>query len=157
MNFVPDIEFQSKEDIKAFQEQKMQEQLAYLQAHSPFYQKLFSAYNIDINKIKIMCTITFCSKSFFKSFFRIEWNDLKDSIFKEIQIFFTSNLKENSTFKDDIYENLKEKVVGVPYYKPIDDILYCKRILKILINYRYEEAVGLLDQFLIHWFHYYFV
>lgn len=54
MNFVPDIEFQSKEAIKAFQEQKMQEQLAYLQAHSPFYQKLFSAYNIDINKIKTL-------------------------------------------------------------------------------------------------------
>lgn len=54
MNFVPDIEFQSKEVIKAFQEQKMQEQLAYLQAHSPFYQKLFSAYNIDINKIKTL-------------------------------------------------------------------------------------------------------
>lgn len=32
----------------------MQEQLAYLQAHSPFYQKLFSAYNIDINKIKTL-------------------------------------------------------------------------------------------------------
>lgn len=54
MNFVPDIEFQSKEVIKAFQEQKMQEQLTYLQAHSPFYQKLFSAYNIDINKIKTL-------------------------------------------------------------------------------------------------------
>lgn len=54
MNFVPDIEFQSKEVIKAFQEQKMQEQLAYLQAKSPFYQKLFSAYNIDISKIKTL-------------------------------------------------------------------------------------------------------
>lgn len=54
MNFVPDIEFQSKEVIKAFQEQKMQEQLAYLQAHSPFYQKLFAAYNINTSKIKTL-------------------------------------------------------------------------------------------------------
>lgn len=54
MNFVPDIEFQSKEAIKAFQEQKMQEQLAYLQAHSPFYQKLFAAYNINTSKIKTL-------------------------------------------------------------------------------------------------------
>lgn len=54
MNFVPDIEFQSAESIKAFQEQKLQEQLAYLQAKSPFYQKLFAAYNIDVTKIKTL-------------------------------------------------------------------------------------------------------
>lgn len=54
MNFVPDIEFQSAEAIKAFQEQKLQEQLAYLQAKSPFYQKLFAAYNIDVTKIKTL-------------------------------------------------------------------------------------------------------
>lgn len=51
MKFVPEIEFQSRETIKRFQEQKMQTQLAYLQANSPFYQKLFSRYHIDINRI----------------------------------------------------------------------------------------------------------
>lgn len=59
MNFVPEIEFQSREVIKAFQEQKMQEQLSYLQAHSPFYQKLFAAYNIDISKIKTLEDLEF--------------------------------------------------------------------------------------------------
>lgn len=54
MNFVPEIEFQSREVIKAFQEKKMQEQLAYLKAKSPFYQKLFAACNIDVSKIKTL-------------------------------------------------------------------------------------------------------
>ena len=54
--------------------------------------------------------------SYYCSYFK---NRIKPE--EEIQIFFMSNLKENSTFKDDIYENLKEKVVGVTYYKPIDD------------------------------------
>lgn len=51
MKFVPEIEFQSRETIKRFQEQKMQTQLAYLQANSPFYQKLFSRYHIDVSRI----------------------------------------------------------------------------------------------------------
>lgn len=51
MKYIPEIEFQSRETIKRFQEQKMREQLAYLQANSPFYQKLFSRYHIDINRI----------------------------------------------------------------------------------------------------------
>ena len=52
MNFVPDIEFQPKAVIKAFQEEKMKEQLAYLKAHSPYYQKLFNNHHIDIGKIE---------------------------------------------------------------------------------------------------------
>lgn len=54
MNYVPEIEFQPREVIKAFQEKKMQEQLAYLKAKSPFYQKLFAACNIDVSKIKTL-------------------------------------------------------------------------------------------------------
>ena len=52
MNFVPDIEFQPKAVIKAFQEEKMKEQLAYLKAYSPYYQRLFNNHHIDIGKIE---------------------------------------------------------------------------------------------------------
>jgi len=51
MKYLPEIEYQSRETIKRFQEQKMQAQLAYLQAHSPFYQKLFSRCHIDVKRI----------------------------------------------------------------------------------------------------------
>ena len=46
------IEFQPKEEIKLFQEQKLKEALQYLQAHSPFYQKMFRENNIDIEQIR---------------------------------------------------------------------------------------------------------
>ncbi len=47
-----DIEFASKEEIKAYQERLLHQQLAYLQAHSPFYQRLFKANHIDIDSIR---------------------------------------------------------------------------------------------------------
>ncbi|MBQ6071063.1 MAG: AMP-binding protein [Bacteroidales bacterium] len=50
--FIPEIEFQPKEVIKAFQEEKLRNQIAYLQAHSPFYQRLFSEHHILVDKIK---------------------------------------------------------------------------------------------------------
>ncbi len=52
MIFIPEIEFQPKEVIKAFQEEKLRNQIAYLQAHSPFYQRLFSEHHILVDKIK---------------------------------------------------------------------------------------------------------
>ncbi len=51
MNFKPEIEFQPKAVIKAFQEEKMREQLAYLKANSPFYQEVFAENRIDVEKI----------------------------------------------------------------------------------------------------------
>ena len=47
-----DIEYQSPEEIKAFQEGKLHEALLYLKEHSPYYQRMFASYGIDINKIK---------------------------------------------------------------------------------------------------------
>lgn len=47
-----DIEFQSPEEIKAFQEQKLHEALKYLAANSPYYRRMFDSYGIDINKIQ---------------------------------------------------------------------------------------------------------
>lgn len=49
---ISEIEFQPKEIIKAFQEDKMQSMLQYLQANSPYYQKLFKAHHIDIASIR---------------------------------------------------------------------------------------------------------
>lgn len=48
---IPEIETADPATIRAFQEEKLQVQLAYLQQHSPYYQKLFKHHQIDINKI----------------------------------------------------------------------------------------------------------
>ena len=47
-----DIEFQKPEEIKVFQEQKLHEALLYLADHSPYYQRMFRSYGIDVNKIR---------------------------------------------------------------------------------------------------------
>lgn len=53
-----DIEFATAFEIKAFQEQKLREQLEYLQNHSPFYQRLFKTNGIDINAIRTLEDLT---------------------------------------------------------------------------------------------------
>ncbi|MCQ2336906.1 MAG: AMP-binding protein [Paludibacteraceae bacterium] len=53
-----DIEFASRSEIKAFQEQKLHEQLAYLQNKSKFYQRLFKQNGIDINAIRTLEDLT---------------------------------------------------------------------------------------------------
>ena len=47
-----DIEYQSVEQIKTYQENLLHEALAYLQAHSPYYQRMFDRYGIKIERIK---------------------------------------------------------------------------------------------------------
>ncbi len=47
-----DIEFKSATEIKQFQEALLQQQLAYLQAHSPYYQRVFAHKNIDVTTIQ---------------------------------------------------------------------------------------------------------
>ena len=48
----PEIQFRSPEDIKSYQEEQLAKALAYLQAHSKFYQQMFAEHHIDINQIK---------------------------------------------------------------------------------------------------------
>lgn len=54
MELFPLIEKSSIQDIKTFQEEKLQELLRYLEAHSPFYQKLFNENNIQISNIQTL-------------------------------------------------------------------------------------------------------
>ena len=49
---INDIEYQSAEEIKVYQEGLLHEALAYLQAHSPYYQRMFESYGIHIDKIQ---------------------------------------------------------------------------------------------------------
>ncbi len=49
-----DIEFQKPEEIKTFQEQKLQEAMQYLANYSPYYQRMFRSYGIDPAKIKYL-------------------------------------------------------------------------------------------------------
>lgn len=50
----PGMQFLSPEEIRLYQETRLAETLAYLQAHSPFYQRMFAEHSIDINRIKKM-------------------------------------------------------------------------------------------------------
>lgn len=52
--FIPDIEIQSKQKIKAFQEEKLIDQLKYLKENSPFYRRFFKENSIDIEEIKLL-------------------------------------------------------------------------------------------------------
>ncbi|MEI7485851.1 MAG: AMP-binding protein [Chryseobacterium sp.] len=54
MEFYPSIEKSDIQEIKKFQEQKLQELLTYLEIHSPFYQKLFKENNINIADIQTL-------------------------------------------------------------------------------------------------------
>lgn len=51
---IPNIETQSIEDIKAHQEQKLQDVLGYVNTHSRYYQHLFKAQKIDIKTIQTL-------------------------------------------------------------------------------------------------------
>lgn len=51
---IPPIEQKSKEEIKQFQEEKLREQLRYLQSNSPFYHRLFAKHLIDIRAIRTL-------------------------------------------------------------------------------------------------------
>ena len=53
-----DIEFESPAVIKAFQEKRLQEALAYLQAKSPYYQRSFRENGVDVNSIRYLEDLT---------------------------------------------------------------------------------------------------
>lgn len=50
----PDIQFLPAEQIKLFQEQRLRDMLAYLQAHSTFYRRMFADHSIDISRIRTL-------------------------------------------------------------------------------------------------------
>jgi phenylacetate-CoA ligase len=54
LEFYPSIEKSDIQEIKKFQEQKLQELLIYLENNSPFYQKLFKENNINISDIQTL-------------------------------------------------------------------------------------------------------
>lgn len=55
--FYPEIENQSWDDIKIFQEQKLRETIAYLAKNSPFYQKKFIEWGIKPKDIKTLADL----------------------------------------------------------------------------------------------------
>ena len=52
INYEQDIEFASPAEQKAFQEDLLRQQIAYLQSHSPYYQRLFAQHQIDVSSIR---------------------------------------------------------------------------------------------------------
>lgn len=60
-----DIEFATASEIKAFQEEKLREQIAYLNSHSPFYSAMFKRAGIDpcsIRSIEDLARLPFTDK-----------------------------------------------------------------------------------------------
>ncbi len=51
---ISEIEFQPREVIKAYQEERLRDMLQYLQTHSPYYQRLFEENHIHIASIKTL-------------------------------------------------------------------------------------------------------
>ena len=49
-----DIEFETIERIREFQEDKLRQQIAYLAEHSPFYRRMFATHHIDPDSIRTM-------------------------------------------------------------------------------------------------------
>jgi phenylacetate-CoA ligase len=54
MKLIPDIELQSTERIKLFQEEKLMELLRYIYQHSPFYQNLLREHNVKIESVRTL-------------------------------------------------------------------------------------------------------
>ncbi len=54
MNFSPETVFQPKDTIKAMQEKRLQELMAYLAVHSPFYKKMFADKGVDPAAVKTL-------------------------------------------------------------------------------------------------------
>src|SRR6478752_367008 len=52
MSKTVEIEFQSKEKVKSFQEEKLKIHLEYLAQHSPFYQQHFKRHGITVDNIR---------------------------------------------------------------------------------------------------------
>ncbi len=57
MQYIPEIERQPLAQQAIFQSRKLQELLQYLQANSPYYQRIFREQNIDINSVKTLADI----------------------------------------------------------------------------------------------------
>ena len=49
-----DIEFSTPAEIKAFQEERLRAQMAYLAAHSPYYRKMFAGKGVDPSSIRTL-------------------------------------------------------------------------------------------------------
>jgi phenylacetate-CoA ligase len=52
MNRIPEIELQSQETIRDFQEKRLKEALHYVSRHSPYYKKIFQEHNIPSDSVR---------------------------------------------------------------------------------------------------------
>ena len=58
MKYSTDTSFLSADKIKAMQQERFLETLAYVATHSPFYKEQFKSKNIDPSKIKSLADIS---------------------------------------------------------------------------------------------------
>ena len=53
----PSIQYESIETIKAFQEERLRDAIAYLASNSPFYKRMFANNNIDPTSIRTIADL----------------------------------------------------------------------------------------------------
>ena len=71
MNQIPEIELQSPDKIRRFQEEQLKKLLTYVSAHSPFYKRHFASHGIDtdaIRSLEDLATIPPTTKDLFHEF-----------------------------------------------------------------------------------------
>jgi len=76
MNHLPEIELQSPEAIKTFQEEKLKETLTYVAQHSPFYKKSFALLSTDIRSIQHLEDLVVIPPTTKDDFHRHNWDFL---------------------------------------------------------------------------------
>jgi phenylacetate-CoA ligase len=76
MNHLPEIEVQSPEKIKAFQEERLRDVLMYVAQQSPFYKKLFADHHIDIASIRSLKDLEAIPTTTKDDFHRHNWDFL---------------------------------------------------------------------------------
>ena len=53
----PDIQYKSREEIAAFQNERLQEQISYVYSHSPYYKRLFDESHVSPEDIKTVADL----------------------------------------------------------------------------------------------------
>jgi phenylacetate-CoA ligase len=144
----PGVTYQPADKLKIMQEQKLQELLLYLSHHSPFYQKLFTKYKVDIALIKTLediCALPTTTKEDLQQHNEdflcvdrhkvIEYTSTSGTLGRPVTIALTENdlnrlaYNEYNSFlttdgsADDIYQLMltldRQFMAGIAYYSGI--------------------------------------
>ncbi|WP_276369858.1 AMP-binding protein [Chryseolinea sp. H1M3-3] len=148
MSSIPEIELQSRENIKRFQEEKLKQTLAYVSAHSPFYKNLFKKSGTstsDISRLEDLPSLPVTTKDDLQQYNWdflcvsrddiVEYTSTSGTLGKPVTIALTEKdlqrlaYNESISFacadgkKDDLYQLMltldRQFMAGIAYYEGI--------------------------------------